>query len=415
MLLFLPLASIAFPDATGGAPKWSYSSNVLEHLLRRRSLLEEIDLTGLCSNRATLLDQFADVEPTESTTVCTTPDVILTCVCEGGLLLADFEALQAGSTSPGYSSTVGKLCATRVCKFPIVTATFVYELQRANPKLATLSASDVTECICADPATAIPFITTGNVTSIASVPACQATHVAVTSSVLGNPASVSCPTDTASGGDPCFPGKATVTLANGTISRIDAIEKGDAILASTLEGKLTTGIVSSLSITKPWLESTFSKLKTAAGNELTLTPEHHIPVGAECCRTLKKAREVLVGEQVWGVRDGVLVAETVAETSAAIEKGLYSPVLTNGAFPVVDGMVTSFDSIEAVTIASYLLPYLEGLLDWMGVGSFLHSKRGTSPTEGSRQRATMGLDPPVLCDGGEYALEEARRRGDLTS
>ena len=28
------------------------------------------------------------------------------------------------------------------------------------------------------------------------------------------------------------------------------------------------------------------------GRTLTLTPEHHVPVGAECCSTLKKAKEL---------------------------------------------------------------------------------------------------------------------------
>ena len=41
--------------------------------------LEDIDLTGLCSNREALLDQFADVEPTESTEFCTAPDAVLRC------------------------------------------------------------------------------------------------------------------------------------------------------------------------------------------------------------------------------------------------------------------------------------------------------------------------------------------------
>ena len=297
-----------------------------------------------------------------------------------------------------------------------MTATFVYELQMATPRLAGLSADEITECICADPATAIPFITTGNATSVTSVPACRTTHTALTSSTRGNTASLSCPIDSSSGGDPCFPGHATVTLANGTISRLDAIKKGDVILASTVDGRLATGVVSGLSISKPSLESVFSKLTTTAGSVLTLTPEHHIPVGAECCHVLKKAREVAVGEQVWGVHDGLLAAETVAEKAAAIETGLYSPVLTNGAFPVVDGMVTSFDRIEAVVLASYLLPYLEGLLDWMGVGAFLHAERGASQAQGSRRETNMGLAPHFMRDSRHGALASwDRRRGDLAS
>ena len=41
------------------------------------------------------------------------------------------------------------------------------------------------------------------------------------------------------------------------------------------------------------------------------------------------------------------------------KKGLHSPVMTNGHFPLVDGVVTAFESIHMVTAAGYFLPMLE--------------------------------------------------------
>ena len=71
-----------------------------------------------------------------------------------------------------------------------------------------------------------------------------------------------------------------------------------------------------------------------------------------------------MGDVIWAVTHTGLTAtpQTVVALSKTVEHGLHSPVLTNGAFPVVDGVVTSFDSISKVVLASYGLKYLEPLL-----------------------------------------------------
>ena len=102
----------------------------------------------------------------------------------------------------------------------------------------------------------------------------------------------------------------------------------------------------------------FLTLTTADAKNLTLTPGHHVPVGTACCATLKKAADVSVGETVWTVKAGAAVAQAVTKVTKKAAAGLHSPVLTSGSFPVV-GVVTSFDSIEKVTLARYgLAPLL---------------------------------------------------------
>ena len=124
------------------------------------------------------------------------------------------------------------------------------------------------------------------------------------------------------------------------------------IVAATADGLLTTDTVSLLSIAKPEARAAFLVLTTAANQTLTLTPEHHVPVGVACCSTLKKAKDVRVGESVWAVEDGATAASVIVATiSKAQGAGLHSPVLTNGGFPIVDGIVTAFDSIETVSLA----------------------------------------------------------------
>ena len=82
-------------------------------------------------------------------------------------------------------------------------------------------------------------------------------------------------------------------------------------------------------------------------------------VGPMCCATLKQAKDVKLDDKVWAVVAGKAVATAVTAISTAHDKGLHSPVLTHGGFPVVDGLVTSFDSIEKVRLATFgLAPLL---------------------------------------------------------
>jgi hypothetical protein len=157
---------------------------------------------------------------------------------------------------------------------------------------------------------------------------------------------------------PCFPSTATVRLVDGTPKQMDALQEGDEIIAATSDGILTSGTVSLFSLAKPEAEATFITLSMSKEFKLTITPEHHLPVGAECCSTLKMAKDVVVGDKVWavGTTPG-MSAHTVTAKGAVIKNGLHSPVLTNGAMPVVDGVVTSFDNIAGVNLATYTLGY----------------------------------------------------------
>jgi hypothetical protein len=139
---------------------------------------------------------------------------------------------------------------------------------------------------------------------------------------------------------------------------IASLKEGDVILAAAVDGTLTTDTVSLLSIAKPEVTATFITLTTDAGKSLNLTAEHHLPVGAACCLTLKQAKDIAVGETVWAVEGGAVVARIVTKKSLAVHKGLHSPVLSAGGFPIVDSFVTSYDDLRSVTLASFGLPTL---------------------------------------------------------
>lgn len=159
--------------------------------------------------------------------------------------------------------------------------------------------------------------------------------------------------------NPCFPSSATVTMADGTLSRIHTLKEGDEIVAATADGVLTTDVVSFLSIANPMaLHVDFVVLTTSADTTLTLTAQHHLPVGASCCSTLQRAATVAIGDQLWVALSGKVVAQTVTRKFSTVADGLHSPVLSRGTFPVVDDVVTSFDSMSKVTLARYGLSTL---------------------------------------------------------
>ena len=162
-------------------------------------------------------------------------------------------------------------------------------------------------------------------------------------------------------GNPCFPSAATVRKADGAVVRLDALQEGDEVLAATAEGGLTLDTVSIFSLADAAAEATFLSLTTSTNASVTMTPDHHLPIGETCCSRLARAKDVAVGDMVWAVAGSAAVAHRVVATELKIEKGLHSPVLTNGGFPVIDGIVTSFDRIETVALASYLVPYLAPL------------------------------------------------------
>ena len=153
-------------------------------------------------------------------------------------------------------------------------------------------------------------------------------------------------------------------MANGTPRRLDALRVGDAIVAARADGTLTTDTVSTLSLADADVQgTTFVVLTTASGRNLTLTPTHHVPVGAACCTDLKQAKDVAVGDTMYEAvpASGLVRATKVAKISSAIKPGLHSPVLSHGTMPIVDGVATSFDALHNVRLASYGLPCMQVL------------------------------------------------------
>lgn len=152
-------------------------------------------------------------------------------------------------------------------------------------------------------------------------------------------------------------------MVDGTRLRVDMLKEGDIIIAATANGKLTTDTVSLLSLARPETVAMFLTLTTDNNQSLTVTPDHHLPTGEACCSQLKKASELRAGDQLW-MADNAHVAAvpvTISKINVAIDEGTFSPVLTAGSFPVIDGLITSFDAITQVQMKA-LTPWFESML-----------------------------------------------------
>ena len=187
----------------------------------------------------------------------------------------------------------------------------------------------------------------------------------------------------------CFPSASTVMLADGrTRVRMEALRHGDAVRAVTRDGRLTNDTVSFLSLSDADAIATFVRLATVGGAAITLTPEHRLPVGDECCGTLKQAKDVEQGDSIWVAAGGRTPApQHVDSTTRVVARGQHSPVLTKGSFPLVeepcgeddascrdaprDGVVTAFDSIGWVDFAAVTVPVFEPLCEATGTCSLL--------------------------------------------
>lgn len=184
---------------------------------------------------------------------------------------------------------------------------------------------------------------------------------------------------------PCFPSHATVVLADGTPSRIDALKEGDELVVATADGTLSTDIVSHFSLADPTAKASFIELTSEAGKKIELTAGHHIPAGPN--RALKQAKDVTVGDTLWLADSvsGTLRPERVAKIDVAIRVGLHNPLMKHGGMPIVNGVATSFNNAAIVAIDSFAVPIVEALC--VATGSCSAARRTIAALECAAKHA----------------------------
>ena len=165
------------------------------------------------------------------------------------------------------------------------------------------------------------------------------------------------------GDDPCFPAYATLATGkddgNTTTTPMADYDPSQPLRTASLAGEIGTSPGSSLrfSIAQPEATGRFVRLVTASGHNLTVTPRHHVATGAACCDTLTRASDVRPGDTLWiGDHPHHLVPKPTVVVHRAFPvhaRGLYSPVPLDGRLPIVDGVVTAFDSYAVSLLAAW--------------------------------------------------------------
>mmetsp|Transcript_37774 Transcript_37774/g.75633 ORF Transcript_37774/g.75633 Transcript_37774/m.75633 type:complete len:360 (-) Transcript_37774:352-1431(-) len=279
--------------------------------------------------------------------------------------------------SDGNSITYDQYAGNLDCSGTAVSKSFVLnECHQGRPPTLYDMAIDL--ACCSDPdgaacTTGVPSATSAATTDETVYLGGELCDAASNAPLL--PPSSEAPSSPEAPPNPCFPDSAMVTMADGMRARIGALRTGDVVIAATAEGALRTDTVHMFSIAEPGVTATFLTLTTHAKRNLTLTPEHHVPIGRTCCKSLKQAKDLVVGDILWVLtssKDGkVAEQQAIAKVTRVDGAGLHSPVLTNGGFPIVDDFITSFDSFSKVTLATYGLPYLTTACEAIGACELL--------------------------------------------
>jgi hypothetical protein len=151
---------------------------------------------------------------------------------------------------------------------------------------------------------------------------------------IGAGTDVSCTPAGASTGATCFPGDATLTLANGNSKTFRDLIVGDEVLSADRYGTVSASKVVFLPHKLNDIKRNFDRVTTSSGKTLTMTKNHLLPL---CDGSLVTARSVAVGQCIKTVDGDETVASLVLDKEFG---GVYTAV-TENEFLVVNGVVAS--------------------------------------------------------------------------
>ena len=147
----------------------------------------------------------------------------------------------------------------------------------------------------------------------------------------------------------CFPGEATVAMADGSTRRMDELRIGDRVAVMRPDGTRGFDEIYLFTHKDAVATNAYRTLTLESGRELTLSPRHFIPVATDGgagwdARVVKAAEEVGPGDVIWYENaDGSLASAAVTAVATQARQGLFNP-LTMGGTILVDGVVASAHS-----------------------------------------------------------------------
>lgn len=139
-------------------------------------------------------------------------------------------------------------------------------------------------------------------------------------------------------------------------------------------GQTTFERVDSFIHRRPDIETEFYRLKTSAGNQLTLSPGHLVPV-VDCARpssptTLKYAKDAVVGECVLVHRDGQITQSAIQQVEQVTKTGIFAPLTQSGNLVVDDVIASCYSAYEGYFVQNSFYRMYMTLSNWLhGAGA----------------------------------------------
>jgi hypothetical protein len=144
----------------------------------------------------------------------------------------------------------------------------------------------------------------------------------------------------------CFAADATVQLADGNTARMDQLRHGDSVLTVTESGATQFREVFFFAHQDAKASSTMTCL-AVSGQELCLSGDHFVRAGHSSewlSSSYMRAQDVVQGMTMWLAKGSEMQAATVEGVALKWKQGLYSPLTTENAMVVVNGVVASIHS-----------------------------------------------------------------------
>ncbi|XP_064084046.1 indian hedgehog B protein-like [Macrobrachium nipponense] len=171
----------------------------------------------------------------------------------------------------------------------------------------------------------------------------------------------------------CFPGTAKVSTSAGAFTTMDKLRTGDDVLAVDESGKIVASQVLGFMDRRPSEISLYVTLRTAAGQNLTLSPNHVLFKSAlnSSHPVSTFGSDISIGDVIFSVNKTGLERTRVVAVEHSVIQGAYVPLTKEGTL-IVDGtMVSCYASYRHSLAHAFLAPVRAfPLLLWPRPGFF---------------------------------------------
>ncbi|XP_068226181.1 uncharacterized protein [Palaemon carinicauda] len=156
----------------------------------------------------------------------------------------------------------------------------------------------------------------------------------------------------------CFPGTAKVSTSDGTFTTMDKLRTGDEVLAVDESGQIVASSVLGFMDRRPDEISLYLTLRTATGQNLTLSPNHVLFKSALNSSHPVSAfgSDINIGDVIFSVNKTGLEKSKVVAVELNVMKGAYVPLTKEGTLIVDGSLVSCYASYRHSLAHAFLTP-----------------------------------------------------------